>query len=447
MAGIAIWAAYVVPAVGLAILSSEPPHVTPLWSMLALGLGGVAVLAVRDRYPRAAFAGALALAVLSLAWGSGAEVVPAALAVFLVGVRYSASVAGICLGIALGFGALAALATTVRARVGPPVLGSVPPSLPRDPVLDWVNSAVIIAVVLVIAALLGTNMGHRRRHIAALVDRAERLARERDQQAETARVLERERIAREMHDVIAHSLAVMIAMSDGARVAAGDKPDEAREAMGRVAETGRATLGEVRRLLATVREEPVRDEPAPDEVASAGPGNAEPAGDDSPRTRPASGEPPSEQHARRPAQHSPQPGARQVPALVEEFVTAGLPVRLDVIGTPSTDPALGLTVYRIVQESLTNVLRHGREVTAVTVTVTWRAEGVEVEVRDDGTPAAGRSEDGRGILGMQERAALYRGVTEAGPHPAGGWCVIARLPSEVPRSERLRTERLRGEDR
>jgi signal transduction histidine kinase len=101
---------------------------------------------------------------------------------------------------------------------------------------------VIIAATLLITILLGMNVGHRRRHIGALIERAQRLARERDQQVETARVLERERISREMHDVIAHSLFVMIAMSDGAQAASRDRPEEARQAIGRVSATGRRTL-------------------------------------------------------------------------------------------------------------------------------------------------------------------------------------------------------------
>src|SRR5690606_20985517 len=120
-----------------------------------------------------------------------------------------------------------------------------------------------------------------------------------------ARALERERIAREMHDVIAHSLSVMIAISDGAHAAVDGSPKQAKEAIGRVAETGRRTLGEVRRLLGSVR--------ADSGVA-----------------------------------HAPQPDARQLAALAQEFVAAGLPVRLTVSGEPSSDPALGLTVYRIV---------------------------------------------------------------------------------------------------
>lgn len=376
---------YGVLAVGLAIISLEPPYATPLWSMLALGLGGVAVLAGRHRLPEVAFAGAMVLAVLSLAGGSGAEALLAVVAMYSVGVRHGAAHTWISFGVAMAFGALGAVAISLRGTIGPPLWGVAPPIAPRVSLLDWANFYALIAAALLIAALLGANVGHRRRHIAELVDRAERLARERDQQAEISRALERERIAREMHDVIAHSLAVMIAMSDGAHAAAEE--GEARQAIGRVADTGRRTLGEVRRLLGTVR------------------------GDD--------GSPAAE--------IAPQPDASQLASLAAEFSAAGLPVRLDVTGTPPPDPALGLTVYRIVQESLTNVLRHAQRVRSATVTVTWLHGEVTILVRDEGQAVALSPGMGRGILGMRERVALYDGTIEAGPHEDGGWRVLARL--------------------
>jgi signal transduction histidine kinase len=380
-------AAYGALAVGFALLSVEPPHVTPVWTMVALGLCGLSGLAVRHRHPRLAFASAMVLSVASLAVGSTAETLLAVFAVYSAGVRCSASGAWTYFGVSMACGALGAFAISVRGRVGPPLLGLAPPTAPRDTVLDWANFSLIIAVTLLIAILLGMNVGHRRRHIGALVDRAQRLARERDQQVETARILERERISREMHDVIAHSLSVMIALSDGAQAASRDRPDEARQAIARVSATGRRTLGEVRRLLGPVR------------------GEASTSA----------------------AVHTPQPDASQLAALVTEFVAAGLPVRFDVTGTPSTDPALGLTVYRIVQESLTNVLRHARRVRSAAVTVTWTADDVSIVVHDASSTVGALSGSGRGLLGMQERVALYDGVIEAGPHDGGGWRVSAIL--------------------
>ena len=381
---------YAVVAAGLAMLSLEPPHVTPLWAMATLGIFGLAVLAFRQRYPRGAFAVAMVLAVLSLAVGSGAEAILAVIAVYSAGVRRSAVAAWLCFGVAMVCGTLGAWALTARGSLAPPILGLQPPIDPRDSLLDWANVYLVIAVVLLIATLLGTNVGHRQRHIGELVDRAERLARERDQQAETARALERERIAREMHDVIAHSLSVMIAMSDGAHAAAAERPGDARDAIARVAETGRRTLGEVRRLLGSVRGE----------------------------------------RGGLATEHAPQPDASQLASLVAEFVAAGLPVRLEVTGATTTDPGLGLTVYRIVQESLTNVLRHARRVNRVTVQVSWTPDDVTIVVHDMSSSVAGSLNTGRGLLGMQERVALYEGVIEAGPQEDGGWRVHARLQRE-----------------
>ncbi|GAB3607457.1 histidine kinase [Conyzicola nivalis] len=384
---------YAVLAVGLAALSLEPPHSTPLWPMVLLGIGGLAALTIRHRYPRLSFGAAVTLSVLSLACGSGAESLLAVVAVYSAGARHKGRIAWLSFGIAMASAAIGAVALSMRGTVGPPILGLAPRILGRDPLLDWANVFLIIAAVLLIVALLGTNAGHRRRYIGELVVRAERLARERDQQVEIARALERERIAREMHDVIAHSLSVIIAVSDGAHAAADDRPAEAKAAIARVAETGRRALGEVRRLLGSVRDDG---------------GSAQ--------------------------EHEPQPDASRLATLAGEFVAAGLPVRLTVAGTPSTDPGLGLTVYRIVQESLTNVLRHARQVRAVTVTVAWTADDVTIHVRDDGPPIAAGTEEGRGLLGIRERVALYGGTVDAGPDVEGGWRVLARLRSGDPQS-------------
>jgi signal transduction histidine kinase len=204
-----------------------------------------------------------------------------------------------------------------------------------------------------------------------------------------------------MHDVIAHSLTVMIAVSDGARLAADENPQQAKEAIGRVAETGRRTLSEVRRLLGTVRD---GESASTVEPALAGAREAQP-------------------------QHAPQPDAGRLPALVQEFADAGLPVRMTLSGRPPADAALGLTVYRIVQESLTNSLRHATDLQSVEVHVDWLADEVGIVVQDTSAspPASVITETvGRGLLGMQERAALYNGMIEAGPQDLG-WRVAARL--------------------
>lgn len=385
----------------MAVLSLEPPYVTPLGALIPLTLAGIAVVVGRHRHPLAAFAGALVLALASAAVGSGAEGILLIGAMYLVGLRARASVAWSALGAALVCATAAALALTQRGIGLPHILGLQPPIEARDSLLDWLNFFSLIAALLLIATLLGINAGHRRRQLRELQHRAEQLARERDQQAETARARERERIAREMHDVIAHSLTVMIAVSDGARLAADENPQQAKEAIGRVAETGRRTLGEVRRLLGTVRD---GESASTVEPALAGAREAQP-------------------------QHAPQPDAGRLPALVQEFADAGLPVRMTLSGRPPADAALGLTVYRIVQESLTNSLRHATDLQSVEVHVDWLADEVGIVVQDTSAspPASVITETvGRGLLGMQERVALYNGTIEAGPQH-GGWRVGARL--------------------
>ncbi|MFB2585373.1 sensor histidine kinase [Herbiconiux liukaitaii] len=422
-----VFAGYGLVVVCLALVSLEPRFGTPWWAPTLLGVAGLALLALRVRWPLPALAGAIVVAVLSLAVGTGAECLLVLITLYGVGLRRPAHVAWVCTGVAIASGALGAWVFTTRLASGPSLWGS-PPVTPRDAAVDWALSFAAVVVLLLLASLLGTTAGGRRRRVAALEERAEQLARERDQQAEIASARERERIAREMHDVIAHSLSVMIAMADGAHAAAEERPDEAKIAIGRVAETGRRTLGEVRRLLGSVRgDDPAGENPTP----------ANPTAES-----PTAGSPPAHPF------QSPQPDATRLPALVEEFSRAGLPIRFTVSGPPSTDPAIGLTVYRIVQESLTNVLRHARGVRDVEVTVAWIDGDVTILVRDHSATPGSPRDAGRGILGMNERVALFGGTVEVGPvevgpvegsavevgpQGGGGWRVSARLPWEEER--------------
>lgn len=388
----ALTAVYLLIVCGLGALSREQPYATPLWAIVLLAICGLVVLRGRRRSPYLAFAGAMVLTLLSFAIGTGAEGFLVMVALCSIGVTRSARVAWIYLAITMLFGALGAAILAFRIRFGPSLWGVTIPTDDRDSFLDWANCYAIIAAITLIVTLIGMNAGHRQRYIGALMNRAEQMERERDQQAEISVARERERIAREMHDVIAHSLSVMIAMADGASASTTQRPDEAKLAINRVSETGRRTLDEVRRLLGTVRG---------DEESSL-------------------------------SDHKPQPDASQLPALVADFAQAGLPVRLEMTGTPTDDPALGLTVYRIVQESLTNVLRHGRGIRSVSVKTSWSKQQVSILVEDSSAPTgvAPASRIGRGILGIRERAALYDGVVEAGPLGGGGWRVLVRLQRE-----------------
>lgn len=247
---------------------------------------------------------------------------------------------------------------------------------------------VLLSGMVAAAAVTGANMGARRRYLVALEDRSARLEVERDQQAQLAAAAERARLAREMHDIIAHNLSVMIALADGARLTRND-PDRAARAMEQVTVTGRQALGEMRRLLGVLRE----------------------AGPESESAR------------------QPQPGVDQIGDLVEQMRTTGLRAELRTEGAlADLSPGLQLTVYRLVQEALTNTLKHARKARSVDVSIRCGPSRVEVEVADDGLPpregSAGLPSAGHGIIGMRERAAVYGGTLRAGS-TGTGWQVRA----------------------
>ncbi len=191
-----------------------------------------------------------------------------------------------------------------------------------------------------------------------------------------------------MHDVVAHSLSVMIALSDGASVVLKRDPQRAGEVLAELSATGRHALADMRRVIGVLR-----------------------TGDDAPL--------------------EPQPAVDSMEKMLEGFTVAGLPLRFTQSGPPlPKDATFQLTVYRIIQESLTNVLRYGRNVTRVGVLVEREGDDVTIRVSDDGTQQGGRREgvgSAQGIRGMGERAALFDGTLAAGPAAEGGWSVVATL--------------------
>ncbi|MFB7799058.1 sensor histidine kinase [Isoptericola sp. NPDC056134] len=265
----------------------------------------------------------------------------------------------------------------------------------------------------------------RRVTMDALRDRAHRLEIERDQQARISAAAERARIAREMHDIVAHSLSIVVAQADGGRYAAASDPEAAVRALGTISETGRTALTDMRRLLGVLRsqddEDAVRVEAAPRSTSppalAAGPGGA---------PRPATGVADEPRQAR----PAPQPGVEEIEDLVAQARDGGQRVSLVRVGEPRTLPAgMGLTLYRVCQESLTNVRKHAGPDPAVTVAVRWTPSTVELEVLDDGRGAAAAADDpGFGLRGMRERANLYGGTLETGPRRAGGFRVHLELP-------------------
>ncbi len=253
---------------------------------------------------------------------------------------------------------------------------------------DVVGSMVLLTALTAAAFFLGTTIRTRRLYLTALVERAQRLERERDQQAAAAVAAERASIAREMHDVVAHSLAVMITMADGAALKGRSEPGRAAAAMQQVSETGRQALNETRRLVHVLRTETADGARAP------------------------------------------QPGLAQLDPLLEQVRATGLRAELTVGGRPFAVPeGAQLAAYRIVQEALTNTLKHARNATVVRVALRYAGDAVEVDVTDDGAPGTAPTSDGagHGLVGMRERAALYDGTVLAGPRPGGGWAVHARL--------------------
>lgn len=239
--------------------------------------------------------------------------------------------------------------------------------------------------LVLVALATGMNTRSRRGHVAQLVERANALARETEQRAQLATAEERARIAREMHDVVAHSLSVMIALADGAGAAIDRSPTSAHAAVDRVAETGRAALADMRRVLGVLSDSD--------------------------------------------ATFSPPPGGTDLDRLVQSYRAAGLPVTLTVSGASlPADVGLQLSVYRIVQESLTNALRHSSGAGPATVELARERGGVRIVVASPlAAPATRQTRPGgRGIIGMRERAAIYGGSVDAGPS-AASWRVRADL--------------------
>lgn len=269
-----------------------------------------------------------------------------------------------------------------------------------------VSTAVFTGVVSLSVWAFGLVRRSRRETIAALVDRARRLEVERDQQTQIATAAERARIAREMHDIVAHSLTVMIAQADGGRYAADADPGAATRALGTIAETGRAALTDMRRLLGVLRGSDDREQttelPGP-----GGLGHGAAQG------------------------FAPQPAESDIGALVDQVRASGLRASLVRMGEPrNLPPGAGLTVFRIAQEALTNVLKHAGPDPLVTVLVQWLPDAIVLEVTDDGRGASADSDGlGQGLLGMRERTTMFGGTVTAGPRPGGGFRVRAQLPT------------------
>ncbi len=249
----------------------------------------------------------------------------------------------------------------------------------------------------ILAWVLGDSMRTRRAYWAQLEERAARLEKDREQQARMAVTAERARIARELHDVVAHNVSVMVVQADGAAYVLDASPEQAKQALETISGTGRQALAEMRRLLGVLRTEEGTTE----------------GGD-----------------------YVPQPDVEQIGDLVEQVRGAGLPVQYEVEGAPRPLPSgVELTAYRIVQEALTNTRKHGGPEAGASVRLTYFDDGLGLLVEDDGRGAqhelyesGGADGMGHGLIGMRERVGMVGGTLDAGPRPGGGFRISVLLP-------------------
>ena len=344
--------------VGLSAPLSEQVH-GPLFAITVVAC---AVLLLRRSLPVVTLAVVLAACAALMLLDRHVAFVALAIALYSVGV-YRSSRAALVAG---------AVSTAVLVAL-----------LDRADDVAFTTGVIEIVAYAGIGALLGANVGNVQRLIRALHRQAE-------QGAVIAVTDERDRITREMHDVIAHGLSVMVQLADGAEATAEADPVRSRQAVHQIGVTGRRCLADVRRILGML---------------------VDPGAE---------------------AALTPQPSLRELDALIDTYRAAGLPVEFTQRGEPSSDPALQLLVYRAVQESLTNALRYSVRPIRVLVAVRFDERGVQVEVSDDGLRVSGQAAvgSGRGLIGLRERAALYGGTVDAGPADGHGWRTTVRIPPQ-----------------
>jgi signal transduction histidine kinase len=347
-----------------------------------LGLAMLIPLVWRRTHPELVFFGVSAVAVFQWLIGAPLQGGNAGLLVAL----YAISVYGAVRfsRIALAVGGMGVLMATARYNHSP----------------DWKQQFTMM--VSLGAIVFGVwAFGERRRtrglYVQQLEERAAQLERDRDREATLAVSNERTRIAREIHDVVAHGLSIMIVQADGGLYAADASPEQAKKALATIGDTGRASLTEMRKMLGLLKQD------------------AQPDFD--------------------PNQPRPQPGVSSLPELIDNVRQTGLSVDYQVTGTPRNLPALlGLTAYRIVQEGLTNALKHAGPGARTSVLLDYGREMLTVVVTDDGRGAglAPGSDPGHGLIGMRQRASISGGTVSAGPKTGGGYEVIAKLPYNLP---------------
>jgi signal transduction histidine kinase len=403
------WAAVrrAAPAAGLlavALLLDRSLERGVLWWVATLA--AVVAVGLRDRWPVTMLAVCTLSTATHLLQGRPVGIVDSCLFVVLYAVSVhrpravsAAALAGLLLVLACWSGAYA-----LRGRLVPglPVLafqvthaapgraefvaGGRPGGAAR-----W-SGPVVLGSLLVAGWAAGSGSRSRRAYLDQLAARARDLDREREQSGALAVAAERGRISRELHDVVAHGLSLIVIQAMGGEAALDVEPAATRAALAAIVHTGRESLADMRRVLGALGE-----------VADA---------------------------------WHPQPGLAHLPALVDQVRRTGTRIRLDIEGAAAPLPApLDLSAYRIVQEALTNVMKHAGPGASARVVLAYAACALDIRVADEGVPVpVGTTPPGNGIGGMRERVRLLGGHFSAGPRPGGGFEVYARLPIGEPRT-------------
>ena len=349
---------------------------------LALLFGGILALAIEPPDARGPIAIGVALVLaqnVPIAWRRRAPLVVAAVVVvsdaLLTYLGYEAT-SGVSVAIAL----YTAAAYRERERVAPVLLLLAAVAVPLAFVVNegnWVETVLGVIVIAGVPITYGRIVFNRRA----------RIVRDRELAAREAVIVERARIARELHDVVAHHMSVMVVQAGAARAVVDADPEAAVDALRRIEASGRAGLTEMRRLLEILKSQ------------------------------------------ERDRDRAPQPGLAHLDELLAGMRATGLPVEAVIEGSPQPlPPGVDLSAYRIVQEALTNTLKHAGEAHA-RVLLRYAPDALDIEVADDGSGApVGDGGGGQGLIGMRERVQLFGGTLESGPRPGGGFIVRARLP-------------------
>jgi len=382
------WAVVLLAACAAWIVGDPRPSAAAKVAAVPLSLALATVVAMRRRWPERMLLLAIATGLAQLALN--VETNPGDAAFLVIIYTCAATAERWASRLALIAGLAATPLSTLRW----------PPHEKGTTIWTTLFQTILLTVIFACSWVVGDRLRTRRAYYAQLEERAARQHREREAQSKAAVAAERARIARELHDVVAHNVSVMVVQADGAAYVLDAAPDQAKQALETISSTGRQALAEMRRLLGLLR-----------------------AGDD------AGGE------------YVPQPGVDQLADLIDQVRGAGLPVRFEVAGQARPlSSGVELTAYRIVQEALTNVRKHGGDGASAKVLLDFGDSALDLLIEDDGRGAGqelltqgGRDGLGQGLIGMRERIGMIGGTLDAGPRPGGGFRISAVLPLKTGR--------------